>query len=110
MNDEAEYGMVMPFLPLRSKGGPYDDWAYCGGFEMGRLDAALEAHAERGEAPDPTPFTIQAENREQADLIAMRHGYIGEASVTDVPEWVHFRVRLPEQRLADRGQSGGSDG
>lgn len=92
---QPEYGLVMPFVAVRSKGGPWDDEAYCAGYEMGRLDATLERdlHVE--------PMTILADNREQADLIAMRHGYVAEVSLSDVEGWAHLRVYLPVEEAGD---------
>ncbi len=95
---EPEYGLVMPFVAVRSKGGPYDDEAYCAGYEMGRLDAILDR-----DDPHVEPLTILADNREQADLIAMRHGYIAEVTESDVVGWAHLRVSLPLEASDGRG-------
>lgn len=32
---------AVPFLPIRSKGGPHDDAAYMAGYEMGAIDILL---------------------------------------------------------------------
>lgn len=73
--DEPSHELVMPFVAVTSRGGPFDDAAYTAGYEMGLLDAALQAAAgpivER---------TVREENREQADLLAMRHGWTIECS------------------------------
>lgn len=87
---ETEHGLVMPFVAVQSRGGPYDDEAYCAGYEMGRLDAILDRDDEY---PLHEPLAIQAANREQADLIAMRHGYVAEVALSDVEGWAHLRVR-----------------
>lgn len=85
--EPVEYGLVMPFTVVASKGGPYDDAAYCAGYEMGQLDAALAA------GPRLHQVTIRTANVPQADLVAMRHGYTSEA---DAPSecgtwtWVVF--------------------
>lgn len=71
MSDEPEYGLGMPFVACRSKGGPYDDDAYAAGFEAGMLYILLAAAG-----PDNMPHLIHRANREQVDLIAMRHGYV----------------------------------
>lgn len=90
MSDDRE--LVMPFVAVATKGGPYDDEAYAAGYEMGRLDVTLERLA--GANADPILITtIQADNREQADLIAMRHGFIAETALADVDGWAHLRVR-----------------
>lgn len=82
---DREYGLVVPFLPVTSRGGPYDDSAYCAGYEMGRLDATLSLNPRLYEA------LIRAENIPQADLIAMQHGYrtrVGTLDGDGWPEWV----------------------
>ncbi len=62
------YELVMPFLPVVSRGGPYDDEAFAAGYRMGRLDGDLAQGVDH-------PRPIGVGEREQADLIAMRHGY-----------------------------------
>jgi hypothetical protein len=77
----------MPFLPVASKGGPWDDDAFVAGYQMGLLDARLEL----GHLPES--LTIYTGNREQADLIAMRHGYtVVFTQEPDWPEWTHMQV------------------
>jgi len=90
MDDDEDgqgYDLVMPFLPVQSNGGPHSDDAYVAGYEMGLLDAQLgKSEFEQGRS-------IHAENREQADLIAMRHGYISEFTSDDGTGWVCMKVR-----------------
>lgn len=95
-DDDAQgyYGLVMPFLPVKSKGGPHDDDAFVAGYEMGLLDARLGGSVfDQGQA-------VRRENREQADLIAMRYGFIAEFIEYDDKfgeevrqQWVMMRVR-----------------
>lgn len=80
--DETEYGLVMPFVTVASKGGPHDDTAYAAGWEMGVLDARLEY-----EKPAVLEMTIHAENAPQADLLAMKHGYAGIVTESEVDGW-----------------------
>ncbi len=70
---DAEYGLLMPFVTVVSANGPHDDAAYVAGFEMGALDARLELAALARAIPTTT--SIHADNRPQADLIAMKHGF-----------------------------------
>lgn len=83
MNDEAEHELVMPFVGVTSKGGPFDDDAYSAGWEMGALDMFLAANRP--------PFhgqPILAENAEQADLIGMKHGCkVTVRVMDDNPDW-----------------------
>ena len=70
---DVEFGLVMPFVVCQSKGGPYDDEAYVAGYEMGKLDEALRVMRELGWTKHAR--TLHADNREQADLLAMHHGF-----------------------------------
>lgn len=72
--DPTEYGLLMPFVVVQSKGGPYDDAAYAAGWEMGRLDENLRSIATHG-APSSIQATVQAQNAPQVDLLAMSHGF-----------------------------------
>jgi hypothetical protein len=67
----SEAGMVMPFVTVVSKGGPHEDESYVAGWEMGSLDATLSQRT-----PQAFTITLHTENLPQADLIAMRYGYI----------------------------------
>lgn len=69
--EEHEYSLVMPFLPVTSKGGPYDDQAYVAGFEVGQLYQKLLI-----ECPKVWIQTVHTTNVAQVDLIAMRCGYL----------------------------------
>lgn len=76
--DDGEYDLIMPFVTVQSKDGPHEDVSYVAGYEMGYLDAALDGSKKWAKT---SAWTIHAENRAQADLIAMHHGYTLE--VTD---------------------------
>ena len=85
------YELIMPFLPVQSRGGPLDDNAYAAGFEMGALDAQLSL--QHFPFPD-VDITIHTVNIEQADLIAMRYGYAVELSTPDPTNtWRHLKLR-----------------
>ena len=89
---EHEFEMEMPFVTVASKGGPHDDNAFVAGYEMGTLDRELLA------APRQHQVTIRTDNTAQADLIAMRNGYVCEAEQSsEWPEWtfVTFRPMKP---------------
>jgi hypothetical protein len=83
----TEYGLVMPFVNVTSRGGSYDDDAYCAGWEMGRLEADLERTRSHG-----LHLTIHTGNVAQADLLAMKHGYRAEITETDVVGWSYLRL------------------
>lgn len=83
---DESYELAMPFVSVRSKGGPHDDESYVAGYQMGLLDAQL------GGSEFDQGRPIAADSREQADLIAMRHGYIAEFTA-NISGWVCMRVR-----------------
>ena len=67
-DNDADFEMELPFVSIKSKGGPYDDESFAAGFEMGTLDVILG-----------TPYlqihtmAIHTTNVKQADLIAMHY-------------------------------------
>ena len=90
MSGEGEYGLVMPFIAVASKGGPYPDDAYVAGWEAGELWSRLQAAALHRSTPDPV--TVRADNAEQIDLIAMRNGFSTEETFRDDETgWVTIR-------------------
>lgn len=91
-DDEAE--LVMPFVTVASVGGPHDDASYAAGWSMGVLDTLIQSVASAGVVDG---LLVAAENRQQADLIAMRHGW--QASFTesdDGPEWLYMTLTREE--------------
>lgn len=89
--DEARFGLVMPFVVCRSRGGPHDDSSFVAGYRLGRLDAKLEARM----TPDHNEY-LRPDDVQQADLIAMRHGYtlvVTRSPDVDAAEWVHGNFR-----------------
>jgi hypothetical protein len=87
VNDLPRYGLVMPFVSVTSHGGPHDDASYSAGWEMGALDALLEH-----QKPGIHALTIRDTNIEQADLIAMQHGYQATVETTGVEGWLRFKL------------------
>lgn len=80
---EQESALVMPFVAVASKGGPFADDAYTAGYEMGLLDAALDSL----DAPGFVQRTLRVENQAQADLLAVRHGW--RSSFTELGDgWI----------------------
>lgn len=78
---EAEQEIVMPFVNVVSKGGQLDDFAFACGWEAGVLDVSLAFSAQ-----DKVRITIHKVNTQQADLIAMRHGWI-MAILNETDNW-----------------------
>lgn len=92
---EAEYGLVMPFVTVASKGGPHDDESYAAGFECGQMNSRLAAIAAMEVGTARFDATIRTVNLDQHDLIAMRHGFTMErlpaAPDAEVEGWAFVR-------------------
>lgn len=72
MEDDGEYGLVMPFLCVQSAGGPFDDHAFVEGVRYAMVQNHLDL------IPDAVvAFTYQVyadpAMAEQYDLLAMHH-------------------------------------
>ncbi len=70
MADDAEYGLLMPFVACLTQGGTYEDRAFVAGYNCGALDARMQHEPEDVWAHYVAPDLIA-----QLDLIAMRHGW-----------------------------------
>jgi hypothetical protein len=88
-DQQPEYGLVMPFVNVASKGGPYDDSAYCAGWAMGKLDALLDVTR-----PPQHSDTIRTADVAQADLVAMRYGYEMTHADSEVEGWAFAEFTL----------------
>lgn len=84
---ESEYELVMPFLPVTSRMGPYRDEDFAAGWHMGALDALLASTS-----PVVHEDTIRTTCREQADLISMKHGYTATFEESAHGEWIFLTL------------------
>lgn len=84
---EPEYGLVMPFVNVASKGGPYDDLAYAAGWAMGALDTELGQWR-----PVTVSKTIRTDDVAQADLVAMKNGYKAKITESEVEGWSYVEL------------------
>ncbi len=83
--DEPQgYDLVMPFVNVASKGGPYDDSAYCAGWAMGALDVRLATLALVSLSE-----TVRTADLDQADLVAMKNGYAMQRHESEVEGWTY---------------------
>lgn len=98
---ETGYDLVMPFVTVASKGGPHEDQAYTAGWEMGALHALLSQERDH---PHVHVQTVRADNREQADLIAMDCGYTAMFSFTAEGWLLASFARLPPDAEAQPRQ------
>lgn len=90
MDDETgESSLLMPFIPVTSKGGPFDDQAFTAGFHCGQIFQALSTAVASNASTVRYPL-VNAVLLEQLDLIAMHHGYVISSRDTrpEFPEWV----------------------
>lgn len=88
--EEAEYGLVMPFVLVESVGGPYDDEAFTVGWEMGELNAWLETSP-----PNGSKRLVHDTTCPQVDLLAMRHGYEMWVAPPTTEGWYEITFRRP---------------
>lgn len=70
----TNHELMMPFVNVKSNGGPHDDEAYTCGYEMGTFDARCER--SKNLSINLFKELIHSSNTAQADLIAMSYGYI----------------------------------
>lgn len=72
--EEAEYESVMSIVLAKSNGGPFDDAAVVAGMTCGALDQELTMAAVLHTLPHER--YLDGPLLKQADLIAMKHGYV----------------------------------
>lgn len=90
---DPDFDLVMPFVAVKSEGGPYDDDSFAAGFRCATVSMVL---AER----DRALFAVMAREGElrQLDLIAMRAGYTTKSQRAPDADGVWFDVTF--ERLA----------
>jgi hypothetical protein len=93
--NDSEYQIVMPFITVTSKGGPHDDASYVAGYQMGLIDARLAMLASTCGDDSGMVSTVSVENRTQADLLAMRHGFTVnfDEPAPESPDWLRASFR-----------------
>ena len=82
--EDVNWGLVMPFVIVKSSGGELDDLSFACGWDCGALDAELRTCHEL--AATPRARYVKVEILPQLDLIAMRHKFtvqLGE----EVSDW-----------------------
>ena len=87
--------LVMPFVVVSSRGGPFDDQAFVAGYECGVIDMALNVLVPIG---GTVSRWVHPELLPQIDLIAMKHGrqvYVGDED--DSGTWRHITIDLPQR-------------
>jgi hypothetical protein len=90
--DDPFYELVMPFVVCATNGGPYDDAAYCAGWEAGVIDSTLGI-AKSLQSVGHLTLLCRGDNRAQIDLLLMKHEFdLLESSETDDGEWITMEV------------------
>ena len=95
---EAEYDLVMPFVLVKSQGGPYDDADFVAGATCGALMEELRVC--QAVAATPKERYIDEAHLPQVDLIAMRHGFsLEQGELDEASGWrlVSFTVTGDEE-------------
>lgn len=90
-SDDGEYELAMPFILCRSEGGPYDDAAFVAGSTIGALEAEFSFCRMLSSVPHSRHMNDNY--LDQADLVAMRHGFSMERGELDEGSgwrWVSF--------------------
>jgi hypothetical protein len=90
---EDNYGLVMPFVAVASRGGPYEDAAFVAGYRAGLIDAELKAGGTHSRY-------VETDLVAQLDLVAMCNGYVMSSQPwADDPFW--SLVQFRQQALND---------
>lgn len=71
-HDDA-FGLVIPFVNVRSVGGIHDDASFSAGYECGQLTAYMEAVGRTNTVR--LERWVRSSNVDQIDLAAMAHGF-----------------------------------
>jgi len=90
---EGGFQLVMPFVLVKSNGGPYDDKAFAAGMACGQIWTELQTLSSHGAVPRPR--YVRPEHVPQLDLIAMHFGYLLDPGDVDEPsgfQRVDFRI------------------
>ncbi len=89
--DDAHLELVMPFIVCETNGGPFEDQAYCAGWEAGVIDCKLMALSAFGQSA--TDLLCVEANWPQVSLILMKHGWnVDESSMSIADGWVSVKV------------------
>jgi hypothetical protein len=97
-SEEQFQKVTMPIVNTISVGGVFDDSSYAAGYEVGYLDFRL-LQASIIDA-DGIATTMFKDNLEQADLIAMKHGYkIESKEESECGNWITLLFTLADNIL-----------
>ncbi len=95
--DEVTHALVMPFVIVTSKGGPYDDQAFVAGWACGVFDVRLETIAAMGGLP--MAQWVRTDTVPQLDLIAMRRGFLLQTLEANEDGWTLVRPVRSEETV-----------
>ena len=72
--DDHDLELVIPFVIVESKGGPYQDESFVAGYQVGQIATQLEVTAAIG-APSLELPIVRRAILPQLELHAMHHGF-----------------------------------
>lgn len=97
-DEESTPALVMPFVIVTSKGGPFDDESFVAGWSCGTFDVRLETIAAMGGVP--MAQWVRTIAVPQFDLIAMRRGFILRILETNPDGWSLIHpVHSPQETI-----------
>lgn len=79
-----DFGLIVPFQVVQSKGGQYDDEAFVAGYQTGEIDTKLAMAAAVGLPEVKLPIVRRA-LLPQLELHGMRYGYTTMAATQPIP-------------------------
>lgn len=105
---DHELELVVPFIVVESKGGPYDDQAFVAGYQVGEIDVRLAFANMAGAQTVKFPI-VRRSLLAQLELHGMRYGFTSmEASeaTSHIPasdEWCSLTFARGPQPESDEG-------
>lgn len=95
MGDGGGWDLVMPFLPVVSRGGPFEDEAFAAGWQAGVVDRSLGVLAALDGGA--LSFLVHSRLAGQMELLGMKHGYLEVVlePLDGCPEWMRVAFRAP---------------
>lgn len=98
-DDTVRFSLLMPFVVVASKGGPYDDPSFTAGYRMGQADETLRMARAIG-AEEIMVTYVKIECEPQLELLAMRYGFALKRTFADGPSGMaHYLAVLVEDAV-----------
>lgn len=93
MAEDAEFGLVMPFIACVSQGGPFQDRSFVAGFQAGQVYAQLKA--ARAAGATEVIACVDLHLTRQLELAGMDSGFpvMTAEPWGEAPDWVYLTFR-----------------